>query len=81
LSYETQRKLLAKYIKFGMVNGELAITEMDIFNLQHSVLRAAGVPVDTMKEEYGDKIYNKYFGDLIKGIKADTEKNSEKTSE
>ncbi len=81
LSYTEQRKLLGEHIRFGMKDDELSINKIDFFNLGPSTLRLAGVKVDLIEDGEGDRIFNKYFGDLIKGISGVKEKNSGTTSE
>lgn len=79
ISYQVQGELRAKHMKMGIKGDEMIIENADIFSLQVETLKKAGVPVEKLMGEEGDKLFNKYFSHIL-GNLGDDQKNLNKTS-
>lgn len=84
LSFQKRNDILKSCLKFGVKGKELDVQDVDFFGMMNQVLKATlqGTTIDQLADGEGDRIYDKYFSDMLDSITGGNgSKNSQQTSE
>lgn len=77
LSFESRNKIFSQYIKLGFKGDGAILESIDFFGMKNAILSATlrDVKVGDITQSDGDRIFDKYFSDILQSIKGDDSKN------